>query len=81
MLEHSLQKISVFSYGQTINSKADLGKHTIYLGYTTDMPSILLTCINDEPSGMDSLLLLDDAAMDFPLVCFDCAGSICNGLE
>jgi len=81
MLEHSLQKISVFSYGQTVNSKANLDKYTIYLGYSMDMSELLLICINDEPLGMDSLLLLDDAAMDFPLVCFDCAGSICNGLE
>ena len=44
------------------------------------MSELLLTCINDEPSGMDSLLLLDDAAMDFPLVCFDCAGSIASGV-
>jgi hypothetical protein len=78
MLEHSLQKISVFSYGQTINSKANLGKHTIYLGCTMDMSSVLLTCINDEPSGI--ILWLDDAAMDFPLVCLDCAGSIASGV-
>ena len=81
MLEHSLQKILAFSYGQTVNNKANLVKYTIYLGCSMDMSELLLTCINDEPSGMDSLLLLDDAAMDFPLVCFDCAGSICNGLE
>jgi len=50
MLEHSLQKISVFSFGQTTNSKAKLDKPCSLLRLY--MLSVLLTCINDEPSGI-----------------------------